>query len=107
MSKRIEILTGIQEKLHTWDQTAQSAHVIIADTKEFILALKEMQPGAYSKEEILLIETIINQQERLITCIKEEKSKLATEIRAMNKKDTLLDSYLYPKRQPVFLNQQV
>lgn len=107
MKDRMTVLQEMQQITRTWDGSATSAQEIIGLLKPLVELLATMETIPYTQEEELLMQAAIAKQLEMIAVLKTEKAAIATEMRAINKKASVIENYLYPKNQPTFVNHQL
>lgn len=107
MTERMTLLQHLSKRVGEWDGTAGTAAVLIAACKPLVNELATLADRPYTPEEKQMMEAIAFRQGEMIAAIGAEKAAIAAELRALNKKEAVVQNYLYPKRQPIFVNQQL
>lgn len=107
MKNRMAVLQDMQRLINTWDESAQTAPEIIIQLKPLVSVLATMEIIPYTPEEEALMQAAIAKQLAMIAVLKKEKVEIATEMRAMNKKASVIDNYLYPKHKPTFVDHHL
>lgn len=107
MGERIGNIQRMHKITDTWDGSAEHAQEIVGLLKPLIAYLSTMEETSYSQEEKLLLQVVVTKQLEMIAVLKAAKKEVAAEIRAMNKKDAVVKNYLYPNRQPTFVNHHL
>ena len=107
MDERITRIKEMQKMTANWDGSAEHAQEIIGLLKPLVAYLGTREEIPYLEEEEILLQAVITKQLEMIAVLKAEKSEVAAEMRAMNKKDAVVKNYLYPNRQPTFVNHHV
>ena len=107
MDERIKRIKEMQKMTANWDGSAAQAQEVISQLKPLVAYLGTMEAVPYSPEEALLLQAIITKQQEMIAVLKVAKTEVAAEMRAMNKKEALVKNYLYPKKQPTFVNHHL
>ena len=107
MDERRENIQKMHEMIGTWDGSAEHAQEIIGLLKPLVAYLGTREEIPYLEEEEILLQAIITKQQEMIAVLKAEKAEVAAEMRAMNKKDAVVKNYLYPNRQPTFVNHHL
>ena len=110
--ERLRLIEKMHELIDSWDGTAAEGPKIIAMMKELLEELQEIQtrfvePTPYSKEEATHLTEIYKKEKLIFYAMKREKELLTKEMMGMNKKETLIQSYLYPRKTPTFVNQDL
>ncbi|MDE1548290.1 hypothetical protein [Jeotgalibaca caeni] len=109
---RTMVIEKMDKLLQSWDGTADSGPVIIEKMKYLLDELQQIQENKgdsipYSTEEATLLTQIYRTEKLLLFAMRNRKEYLAKEMMGMNKKETLVQNYLYPRKAPVFVNQHL
>lgn len=113
LEKKKECLEDMLDRLVNWDQSADSAQLIIDQnqkTIEEIIGLDENLSSedlaAFTEQQRWLIEQVISNQERLIAAIKKESAVLADQMNQMNRRDKVVSHYM-EKEKSLFVDRDV
>lgn len=108
-----ERLEDMLDRLVNWDQSADTAHLILDKNQQSIEEIIGLDQCLFSEDlaeftgkHRWLIEQVIAVQERLITAIKKESAVLADQMNQMNRKDKVVSHYM-EKEKSLFVDRDV
>ncbi|PRY77495.1 hypothetical protein [Alkalibacterium olivapovliticus] len=111
--KKKAYLENILYRLVNWDQSADSAQLIIDQNQELIEDIQKIDKclsredlASFTEKHRWLIEQIMTVQERMITIIKRESEILADQMKQVNRKDKVVSHYI-EKEQSLFVDRDV
>lgn len=107
MSNRLTILEEMNHLLDSWDNTAESAAEIVQKMKPLIEGLKGLSNDPYTGEEDQLLKDIYKKETRLVSVMEVAREEIAQELIGLNKNKTVVQHYVYPKKTPTFVNQEL
>lgn len=111
--KKKAYLENILYRLVNWDQSADSAQLIIDQNQELIKDIQDIDKclsredlASFTENHRWLIEQVMTVQQRLITVIKKESAVLADQMNQMNRKDKVVSHYM-EKEKSLFVDRDV
>lgn len=113
IDKKKEYLEEMLDRLVHWDQSADSAQLIVDENQKTIEKiigldrnLSSEELAAFTEQHRCLIEQVISVHKRLITAIKKESAVLTDQMNQMNRKDKVVSHYM-EKEKSLFVDRDV
>lgn len=107
MSNRLTVLEEMNHVLDSWDNQAESGAEIVQKMKPLIEGLKGLPNDPYTGEEDRLLKDIYKKETRLVSVMEVAREEIAQELIGLNKNKTVVKNYVYPKKTPTFVNQEL
>lgn len=108
--RKIQILESILSTLRDWDGTSESAVGIIASNEPYFTQLKSMEQEESAEDKEALIEIhqkIVVEQKKLMFHIKQERTKLKSQLNQVSKKGKVVKNYMSMKNHSIFVDRNL
>lgn len=109
VKERLDVLLEMKRLFEAWDGTATDGIQVIEKNKEHIAALQrfdaveDRSPFSKSENEILI--EVIQKQKLVMYTLRNSKEELLQQAKQVNQKSRIIESYLFLKKTPVFVDR--
>lgn len=113
IQKMNEIVDKVLNNLKSWDSTLESGIKIVQDNEIYFDELKTLdlllkdQSITYDEEYLQKMNQIVSEHKKLIIGLKIEQDQLIILMQQLNKKDSVINSYISVKKDPVFIDKDI
>ncbi|MDB6353455.1 hypothetical protein PH235_07760 [Trichococcus sp. K1Tr] len=105
----MDILLEMKQLFDSWDGTAMQGIKIIEKNQEHTAALQRFDSiegmSPFSKSENDLLIKVIQKQKLVLYTLRNNKEELLQQAKQVNQKSRIIESYLYLKKTPVFVDR--
>lgn len=107
--ERLDILLEMKQLFDSWDGTATHGIKVIENNKRHIASLQILDSfegmSPFSKSENELLMQVIQKQKLVMYTLRNSKEELLQQAKQVNQKSRIIESYLFMKKTPVFVDK--
>lgn len=113
IQKMSEVVDKVLNNLKSWDSGLESGINIVEDNEIHFDELKTLnlllKEGSitYGEEYLKKINQALYEHKKLISGLKIEQKRLVVSMQQLNKRDSVMNSYISVKKNPVFIDKDI